>query len=298
MPTWSAEHLGRDRHVVKVQFDGAGDTFEVFLSSDWHWDHPDCQRKLLKRDLDEAKRLNAPIFGFGDNLCLMQMPRDFRATKGKTRAGHDREDYLDAVTDDFADWLEPYKEQLVLLSQGNHETSHVRMGGIDVLRHTADKLKARGAPHVDTGSYTGYVRFAFERCNQRERVDLFYHHGFGRGAPVSRGTQKINHRTMMADADIYYDGHDHWRWPFPLMTQRLNQQGVIVPRKILHVHGGAYKSPLESDKPAHYSWEVEKMGGGLRPLGGWFVRFWLEGKDQGRRVAFGVRDPMPERAAA
>lgn len=279
MPTWTARHLDRNRHIVEVRMAGRSDHFDAFLASDLHLDHPDCQRRLLQRDLDEAKRRQAPAFFFGDTLCLMQNTRDFRATKGKTRPEHEREDYIDAVTDEAAAFLEPYKEQLALLADGNHETSHVRHSGIDVTRHLADKLKAAGAPHVGPGAYTGYVRFCFRRQGKGavKTVDLFYHHGFGRGAPATKGVLKANYLQQMAEADIYYQGHDHNRWALPEQLQRLDEAGNIVSVPRLHVHGGSYKIS-GGINPDHYRWDVEKMGAGVRPLGGYFVRFWYEGE--------------------
>lgn len=287
MAKWSVSHLGPDVHVVKVQLEGREDYFDAFLSSDWHIDHPKCDRQTLLGDLKTARQLNAAVFAFGDTLCLMQSKRDPRATKGMTRPAHDREDYFNAVCEEVAEVLQPYGEQLALFTYGNHESNVVDRHGFDVLRMLSDRLKVEGAPHVGVGGYAGYVRFQFDRAGQKQgHRDLFYHHGFGRGAPATRGTLKVNYRQLMADGDLYYDGHDHHRWVMPIETQRLSAQSVVHSVGKLHVHGGSYKVEGGISK-GFYNWDVEKAGSGRRPLGGWFVRFW---QDREAGIRFGPLD--------
>jgi len=54
---------------------------KLLLISDLHWDNPKCERKLLKKHLDEAKEKGAKVVINGDFFCLMQGKGDPRRNK-------------------------------------------------------------------------------------------------------------------------------------------------------------------------------------------------------------------------
>lgn len=293
MPTsWTVEHEALNVHVVRVSMPTTADTFHAFLSSDWHYDHPHCDRDLLHSHLTEAMGLNAPIFAFGDTFCTMQGPGDRRMTKGKTRPEHEREDYLNALVEDQAEHMAPYANNLALFGQGNHETAMLKHHGVNVCRMLSDELhKTYAAPWVQDGGFAGFVRFMFHGLgNERSSVRVFYHHGFGGASPASRGVYKVNRRQAMAEADIYYDGHDHHRWVMPEVIERLSDKNKIKRKPILFVHGGNYKT--SGGVGSAMGWEVEK-GMATRPLGGYFVRFsWSRRSREGDpRIIFKAVEP-------
>ena len=66
----------------------------ILLTSDWHWDNPKCDRKTLKRHLDQAKERNAKIIITGDLFCAMQGKYDKRSNKSSLRPEHQTDNYL------------------------------------------------------------------------------------------------------------------------------------------------------------------------------------------------------------
>ena len=66
--------------VIVHEIKGWGN-YRFLLLSDIHWDNPKCNRKLLKRHLDEAKEGGHPILINGDLLDLMGGKKDRRAIK-------------------------------------------------------------------------------------------------------------------------------------------------------------------------------------------------------------------------
>ena len=62
---WAFREASRNVHIFDVNLKGSGDEQWFLLQSDVHWDNPKCDRKKLKRHLDEAvkryEKIVAPI---------------------------------------------------------------------------------------------------------------------------------------------------------------------------------------------------------------------------------------------
>jgi len=97
------------RYVIKEQKENA--EIEFLLTSDWHFDNPKTNRKLLFEHLDEAVKRNAKIIINGDMLCLMQGKYDPRKAKNAIRPEHNGNDYLDLVINDTAQKMLPYAKK-------------------------------------------------------------------------------------------------------------------------------------------------------------------------------------------
>ena len=88
---------------------------EILFTSDWHFDNPKTNRKMIFNHLDEAKRRNALIVINGDLLCLMQGKYDPRGSKSSIRPEHNGDNYLDLVINDTAEKLVPYANNILQL---------------------------------------------------------------------------------------------------------------------------------------------------------------------------------------
>jgi hypothetical protein len=126
---------------------------EFLLISDLHWDNPHCDRGLLKNHLDEAVKRNAAIILNGDTLCLMGGRYDKRADKSGVRPEHQVNNYLQAVTEDAANWFKPYAENILLIGYGNHETSIVKHTEFDPLLALTSILNYEAGTTVQLGGY-------------------------------------------------------------------------------------------------------------------------------------------------
>ena len=129
-----AERISKNVHVIDCESEA-----EFLLISDLHWDNPHCERALLKEHLDEAVRREAGILVFGDFFCAMQGKYDKRADKSALRPEHQATNYLDALVDTAATWLEPYSKNIVMLADGNHETAIRKHLETDLLERLCQK---------------------------------------------------------------------------------------------------------------------------------------------------------------
>jgi len=262
---------------------------KLLLISDIHYDAIGCRRDILKKHLDQAKACNAPVFIFGDLLDLMQGKQDPRASKHAIRPAYLHEDYLGAVTDDAANFLAPYAENIVMLAQGNHEYEYQRRHEISPLTIVAMKLEANGGHRPVVAPYTGWVMLKYEYVPGKEGYTgrrhshyLKYHHGVGANAPVTRGAIQSNRSAVRwPNADIVVMGHIHHRFSMSMPKETITNRGrIVTDEEGLHLQLGCYVQDTDGD-----SWS-QRRGFGTSALGGYWLRLYADSMNVPRPVRF------------
>ena len=244
----------------------AGTTHEFLLYSDVHYDNPKCVRDLFHKHLSEAKERNAGAISFGDFFCFMQGKYDPRRQKADVLPQHNVANYLDAVIDEAASELVPYKDQLLIFADGNHETSILNRLETDP---TGRLVKELAGDTVRAG-YHGFIKFMFEHeaGGSVKSFIAYFHHGRWSGV-VTKGTLATARYSVMApDAQLVISGHTHDRWLMEQPRFRLKQNGEMKVEPQIHLKCGTYKEEFLKDG----GWAIEKI---VMPksLGGWWLRF-------------------------
>lgn len=273
---WTIEEKQPNVHRLVYQR-GTGDehTIHMLIASDVHFDSKDCDRRLLKEHLDQAQEREAAVLILGDWFDAMRSTGDKRMTHG-AREGLDRLDYLDALVDESVAFLEPYKENIALVTQGNHESAMKRFHNTDLTRRLAVRLGRCYAP------YRGWL-FLQNGDSKQARVvrKIYYDHGSGGSAPVTRGVIKTNRRAVMVpDADIVLSGHIHERWVVNVPRIRLSPT-VAEERyeEQIHASSGTYKRESLQE-----GWAAEK-GFGPPAVGGLWLEMAYKRKEKSKRNA-------------
>lgn len=272
MPTWTVKEAGPNVHIIDVEWDARGGEFESLLVSDVHWDHPDCDTKLLTKHLNEALERNAPVLDNGDWFCAMQGPHDKRRTIGSAKPEHNQPAYYTSLTETSAQFLKPYAPIITVRGKGNHETAVTKHSGVDLTHELVAKLRAAGARHAYTGGYHGFVRFQFRRESWRQSKVMYYHHGAGGGGYATRGALDVNKKASQVRADIVWGGHIHQWMMVPIQMLSLTNANRLVEAEQLHVKTPGYKA----SGTGPHGWEVEREMG-IRPRGSAWLRFWEDG---------------------
>lgn len=222
--------------------------FRLLLTSDWHWDNPKCDRGLMKEHFDEAKRLNAGIISVGDQFCAMQGRYDPRRARQGIRPEHDTKHYLDSFVDTMAEWLDPYKDHLQFVCDGNHELSIQRNCETDILGRVVDELRSNGS-NVQRGAISGWIKLAFKYGKRKQDIVsklAAYHHGHGGGGEVTKGTiQTARRAAYRGQADIVLSGHIHEAWILYLMQERATTEGATGLQPQVHVSIPTYKDEYD-----------------------------------------------------
>lgn len=257
---WSIE--SGEQGVWRVRFDGGRTpSMWVLLSADWHWDNPKTRLDLIERDLKLAKKVGAMVISAGDHFCAMQGKYDKRASKDAIRPEHVDGSYLDRLVETGAEFLMPYKDQLGLISVGNHETAIYNRHETCLISRLVERLRVAGSP-CQKGSYNGWLMFLAQYRGKTdcEAFRLYYHHGSGGDAPVTHGTIAMSRVSQWIDADAILSGHLHIRNMTVTAREKLTTAGSRKVYETNLIRVSTYKdeyAPLDG-------WHIEK-GKGPRP---------------------------------
>ncbi len=151
------KRISRNIHAVYCE-----KSINLLLMSDLHWDNPKCDRELLKNHLDEAVKRDCKIILNGDTFCIMQGKYDPRRSKKDIRPEHNKANYIDAVIHDAVDWFAPYKDHILLVGYGNHETAILKALETDPVQRFVDLLNTTHGANLYAGGYGGVVDFKFQ----------------------------------------------------------------------------------------------------------------------------------------
>ena len=261
-----------DMLVVRMKYK-AGWKQSFLLTSDEHYDNKKCDRKALKKHLDEAKENNWGWISFGDFYDCMGGKWDKRSSKKDIRPEYNKGWYFDEVRKDVVKFIKPYSGNLIQLTEGNHEASIKLRNEFDILDQTVGQLNKIEGNNINYGKYQGWIRFVFEHegGGAIRKYDLWYTHGTGGNAPVTRGAIQSARRQDMVRADFYVAGHIHTGYELPRPTVILDSEGHEKIIEAEHLQLGTYKQSWNG------AWESQK---GFSPavIGGRVLEFYMAGK--------------------
>lgn len=262
-----------NKRVMLFEHDYSGKSNGYFLKllglTDIHFDSKHCDRKLLKRHLEEAKEKGAKVFINGDLLDVMGCHKDPRSKGQDIRPEYldGERGYLDLVVDDVVKFLTPYKDMILFMGYGNHETAIMKHRDTDVIRRVVNALNADGT-NILISQYDGVAKFSFSYKGEGVRTFIMYHHhGYGGNAKRSKGVLNVDlNGQFFPFADLVFTGHIHQSWHVPIDAMHLKSNCEVVAKTQHHVCGGHYKD--ESDEG--FGWAKEK-GFVSTPKGGWWI---------------------------
>lgn len=249
----SIRTFGKQVTVVDIELPGKAEWIGwVLLRTDAHHDNAHCRRDLEKSHLDLAIARNALICDAGDAFCAMQGKYDPRSSRSALTADQaQRNDYLNVILDEATKFYQPYANNWLMMSPGNHETSILNRCGFDLTAALAERLG------VVKMAYTGFVKFIFRRRGTTSSVSrtLAYHHGHGGGGPVTRGVIGSNRRAVWyPQADVIWSGHTHDAWAMPISQATLLNSHCVQLRTTWHVSTPGYKDEFTGGD----GWAIER----------------------------------------
>jgi hypothetical protein len=199
---------------------------------------------------------------FGDLFDAMNGRFDPRRDMSMLRPEYRRADYYDYVVEDVYNNLKKYKDNILIITPGNHELSVLKNANTFL----SDRLtKMLGCLH---GGYGGWLKIQLNVKGYRGAVNIKYFHGAGGEAPVTRGAIQTNRQAVyLPDADIVVNGHSHNAYWIPIQRERLTEKGVQYFDTQQHIRTPGY---MASYGDGTTGWEVTR-GGVPKPLGGCFV---------------------------
>ena len=265
--SWQIKRTDNNCHTLNLDNKKKVTKRRILLLADIHWDNSHCDLKQLKKDLEQAKKDSIPVFIFGDFFCAMQGKYDPRSSQDALRPEHRGGNYLDLLVETATEWLMPYKDQLALITPGNHETSILKRHETNLTERLVTLLRHSGSK-VEMGSYWGFVKatMGYDSTRSMGSINIHYSHGYGGGGEITRGLIDWSRVRGQYIADVYVSGHIHRRNCDENVITSLTSAGSIKQSRQLFLRCGTYK---DEHQPNGYHVEKGRAG---RPIGGW----WLE----------------------
>jgi hypothetical protein len=236
--------VSRNVHAVYCEKE-----IKLLLLSDLHWDNPKCDRVLLKNHLDEAVKRDAKIILNGDTFCMMQGKYDPRRSKKDILPEHNKANYIDAVIQDAVNWFAPYKDHILVVGYGNHETAILKALETDPIQRFVDLFNTTHGAEIHAGGYGGVVDFKFQLSAEghRRKWTLRYYHGFGGGGIVTKGViQDQRMMSFMEGYDCIWQGHVHELYHHinPVEVYDSHQKKIKI-RDVHQIRTSSYKEEYE-----------------------------------------------------
>lgn len=278
-----SKRIGEGAVSVSVKFktDSSFEKIKLLVMSDQHFDSKQCDRDMLKKHFEEAKKNNIPILMLGDWFDAMQGRNDRRSMKSSLKAKY-LDSYYDDIVDETVDFLEPYAANIAVWAWGNHESSVLRNNETRLITRAIELLRLKTGAHIVEMPYRGWI---FIRCYDKRNktrsksIKIAYTHGDGGASPVTRGAIKSARRAVIwPDADIFLSGHIHAQLTMPIPRYRVTEQGFQYEDEQIHAQLPTYKT-----KSKHDGWEVER-GFGPPNMGGLWIELTTDRVGNHRRV--------------
>lgn len=235
-----------------TEYRNGSDDFYVLHMSDLHLGAQDCDKALIRRDLDWARERGARVLIAGDVLDLL-LTKDAKRFHPNVleSALQGRADLVGAGLELAEAVLGPYADLIDMIGVGNHEAAVVKWHSLDVTRLLIERLIARAQGRkpghvIHHGAYSGVVSVPFRRrCGKgwgaAARWQVFYHHGTTNSAPVTKGMIEFNRfAAWVRDVDAIWLGHLHTRWADHTQELRVPLKGDPYTSTVWHLMTGAY----------------------------------------------------------
>jgi len=240
-------------HIVEVD----APTTKIALLSDLHLDNPHCIQSILEQHLKYCLENNIKVILNGDTFCAMEGKGDRRGSKN-LRSYMVSGNYLNRLVEYHAAFFEPYIDILELFTYGNHETAVYNYKEFDLLKGLKDSLELKTGKKINLGGYTGWIVFKIQRDFDKTAYQPYrmkYHHGFGGGAPVTKGVIDFSRILTQVDrCDAIWMGHKHTDTHIKHKVETINKQNKVFYKTIDLIRTPTYKDEHSSG----FGWAVEK----------------------------------------
>jgi hypothetical protein len=233
--------------------------FNLFITSDIHFDSVYCNRDRFFKDLEIGIDRGCNIIIVGDLFDAMNGRFDPRRDMSHLRPEYRRDDYYDFIVDDAVEKLKPYAKHILMITEGNHEGSVLKNANTDLIGRLTKKL------NILRGGYGGIILAK----DKKHTTPIKYFHGSGGEAPVTKGAIQTNRQAVfLPDFQIVLNGHSHNAYWIPLVRERVSFEGEHYYDIQHHIRTPGY---LMSYGDGTNGWEVTR-GGVPKPVGSFVLK--------------------------
>ena len=217
-------HLDKDR-------DEKFEYIEIKPVSDWHLDDPNCDKGLIKSDIDFVNEKENRFMTLTGDIM------------GCTTTHSVSNSYESQMTPHMElkqarKMLSPVKDKVLASIMGNHERRIYRNDGMDVAEELAREL---GCYYSKEGMVLK-VKFGERKSNQKPQVyTLYLSHGFTGSRTTGGKANRLDKLRNIVVTDVYIVSHSHQKISFNkdiFMPDMRNNK--ITRKKQTFINTGAY----------------------------------------------------------
>jgi predicted phosphodiesterase len=221
------------------------------LMSDLHIGGLHVDYDLIEKELKRAKSMGAKIAINGDIFDAI-LPGDrkrYRANNLHPRMYQAGDDMIGESIRWAIEILEPYKDDIIMIGDGNHDDAVARYHHIEPVKHLVIALNGAGKSTIKYGGYHGFIHVKVPTKAAERRFGhyvIHYHHGAGGAAPVTKGAISFSRAQMWLEGvDAIWRGHTHHRqagrdnkvYFNPSVTE---PQERVISKDVLTLRTGSY----------------------------------------------------------
>lgn len=254
--------------------------FNYFFCSDLHFGSKGQDIQALEKDFKKARERNCKIFINGDVFDLILSGDRKRYSPSSDKYNSDNN--INLHINEAFDFLSPYADLIVLIGTGNHCTAVQKFHQMDVIQQLIWSLNTKHNTNIKHGQYSGFVllRYHWGENGQVRTRKIYYNHGQGGAAEVTKGTIGISRHMLTKNADIYHFGHVHQKVLLPSeYVLDVDKNGNIISKERAAFITGAYMkvfSQYDANKKGYeLNYGEEKMRS-LQGVGGIFMKHTLD----------------------
>ncbi len=214
----------------------------LLFISDLHLGSSGINEARIKGELDEAVERGARILIGGDILDAIWISDPRYLKTGLHPVAISRQDEINAVLEFWVGFMGKYAQNIDFIGMGNHESALLEKRGLDLNRLLATSIGLD--PERVCGGYWCVISYRIKpkTTNYTRELSIFYHHGSGGGAPITRGMIEVSRTKMFVEgADIIWHGHTHDRWVAPYSVLRLENGGYPKFSEVIVIRTGGYR---------------------------------------------------------
>lgn len=186
--------------TIKADLPESLQKINLHVFSDWHIGDRACKYEEILAEIEEVKTdANAYVICNGD---LMN-----NATKTSVSDSYAEEIPPNEQINKLVQLLEPIKDKILLITQGNHENRTYKTDGIDLTSMVALRLGLE-KKYCKTGGLL-FLRFGRTHRGRKQVYSIYATHGSGGGRKEGAKAIRLADMASIVDADIYIHSHTH-----------------------------------------------------------------------------------------
>lgn len=209
--------------LIKITIDRDPEVLKIYVFSDWHIGDVHSNIVEIKELIEKVKN---------DEDALVICNGDLMNNATKTSISDSYAETIPPMqqVDMLVELLEPVKDKIICMTQGNHEARTYYNDGIDLTQFVAMKLDI-AKKYAKEGAAI-LLKFGHKQAHKDQKMfyTLYVTHGSGGGRKEGSKVIRVADMANTIDTDIYVHSHSHLPFVFKEDFFRLHTSNASIEK--------------------------------------------------------------------